>query len=75
MLVLGTLHASPNKEEIAELTSEMHYDGISSVVYGVTYDTKRPYLSISFRDWILAGRDDFLSMPDMLLVVSGEPGF
>jgi glycosyltransferase involved in cell wall biosynthesis len=40
----------------------MHYDGISSVVYGVTYDTKRPYLSKSFLHWILAGRDDSLSI-------------
>jgi GT2 family glycosyltransferase/glycosyltransferase involved in cell wall biosynthesis len=63
LLVLGPLYVSPrNWEEINELKTEMHYDGISNVLYSVTYDTKRPYLSKSFLDWILAGRDDSLSI-------------
>jgi hypothetical protein len=37
----------------------MKYDGVSDVVYGATYDTKRPYLSKSFLDWILAGASVF----------------
>ena len=40
----------------------MHYDGISSLVYGGTSDTKRPYLSKWYLDWILAGRDNSLSI-------------
>jgi hypothetical protein len=40
----------------------MHYDGISSLVYGVTRDTKRPYLSKSYLNWILVGRDNSLSI-------------
>src|ERR1700737_1658463 len=56
LLVLGTIHVSPsNYQEIKELKTEMKYDGVSGVVYGATYDTKRPYLSKSFLDWILAG--------------------
>jgi GT2 family glycosyltransferase/glycosyltransferase involved in cell wall biosynthesis len=62
LLVLGPLHASPNSHEINELKTEMLYDGISSVAYGVTHDTRRPYLSKSFLDWISAGRDDCLSI-------------
>ena len=63
LLVLGPLHASPNKyQEINELKIEMKYDGISNVVYGATYGTRRPYLSKSFLDWILAGRDDSLAI-------------
>ncbi len=63
VVVLGPLYQSPrNYEEINELRTEMHYDGISNVIYGVTYDTKRPYLSKSFLDWILAGRDDSLAI-------------
>jgi glucosyl-dolichyl phosphate glucuronosyltransferase len=63
LLVLGPLYVSSrNYEEINELKAEMKYDGISDVVYSVTYDTKRPYLSKSFVDWIFAGRDDSLSI-------------
>ena len=63
LLVLGPIHSSPGRyAEIDELKAEMQYDGISGVVYGTTYDTKRPYLSKSFLDWILAGRDDCLSI-------------
>jgi glucosyl-dolichyl phosphate glucuronosyltransferase len=63
LLVLGPLYVSPrNYEEINQLKTEMQYDGISNVVYGVTYDKKRPYLSKSFVDWIFAGRDDCLSI-------------
>src|SRR3954452_2903372 len=46
LLVIGPIYSSPrNDEEIKELKTEMHYDGISNVAYGVTHDTKRPYLS------------------------------
>ena len=63
-------------KEINELKTEIKYDGVSRVVYGATYDSKRPYLSKSFLDWILAGVTSLLpSMPDMLLVVDGEPAF
>ena len=72
LLVLGPLYASPkNYEEINELKTEMHYDGISNVVYSVTYDTKRPYLSKSFLDWIKAGRDDSLSIDARYAARSG----
>jgi GT2 family glycosyltransferase/glycosyltransferase involved in cell wall biosynthesis len=72
LLVLGPLYASPkNYEEINELKTEMHYDGISNVVYGATYDTKRPYLSKSFLDWIKAGRDDSLSIDARYAARSG----
>jgi hypothetical protein len=55
LLVLGSIHVSPsNYREIKELKTEMKYDGVSDVVYGATNDTKRPYLSKSFLDWILA---------------------
>ena len=63
LLVLGPIYVSPHDhQQINELKTEMQYDGISSVVYGATYDTRRPYLSKSFLDWILAGRDDSLSI-------------
>jgi GT2 family glycosyltransferase/glycosyltransferase involved in cell wall biosynthesis len=63
LLVLGPLYVSPrNYDEINQLKTEMQYDGISNVVYGMTYDKKRPYLSKSFVDWIFAGRDDCLSI-------------
>jgi glycosyltransferase involved in cell wall biosynthesis len=62
LLVLGPLYPSPSGHEINELKNEMYYDGISSVAYGVTHDRRRPYLSKSFLDWILAGRDDSLSI-------------
>ena len=77
LLVLGSIHVYPrNYQEIKELKTEIKYDGVSRVVYGATYDSKRPYLSKSFLDWILAGVTILLpSMPDMLLVVDGEPAF
>ena len=63
LLVLGPIHScSDSYEHINELKTEMHYDGISSLVYGVTRDTKRPYLSKSYLDWILVGRDNSLSI-------------
>jgi hypothetical protein len=63
LLVLGPIHVSPsNYQEIKELKTEMKYDAVSGVVSGATYDTKRPYLSKSFPDWILAGRDDSLAI-------------
>jgi GT2 family glycosyltransferase/glycosyltransferase involved in cell wall biosynthesis len=72
LLVLGPLYVSPrNHEEINELKTAMHYDGISNVVYGVTYDTRRPYLSKSFLDWIKAGRDDSLSIDARYAARSG----
>jgi GT2 family glycosyltransferase/glycosyltransferase involved in cell wall biosynthesis len=72
LLVLGPLYVSPRDyEEINGLKTEMHYDGISDVVYGVTYDTKRPYLSKSFLDWILAGRDDSLAIDARYAARSG----
>src|SRR5438045_9789595 len=49
----------------------MNYEGLSSVVYGVTRDTRRPYLSKSFLDWILAGRDDSLSIDARYAARSG----
>lgn len=61
-LVIGPLYVSPSGQEINELKTEMHYDGISNVAYGVTHDARRPYLSKSFLDWILSGRDDSLSI-------------
>ena len=72
LLVLGPLYVSPrNWEEIHELQTEMNYNGISNVVYGMTYDTKRPYLSKSFLDWILAGRDDSLAIDARYAARSG----
>jgi GT2 family glycosyltransferase/glycosyltransferase involved in cell wall biosynthesis len=72
LLVLGPLYVSPkSQQEIDELKTEMHYDGISNVVYSVTYDTKRPYLSKSFVDWILAGRDDSLAIDARYAARSG----
>jgi GT2 family glycosyltransferase/glycosyltransferase involved in cell wall biosynthesis len=72
LLVLGPLYVSPrNHEEINELKTAMHYDGISNVVYGVTYDTRQPYLSKSFLDWIKAGRDDSLSIDARYAARSG----
>jgi GT2 family glycosyltransferase/glycosyltransferase involved in cell wall biosynthesis len=72
LLVLGPLHVSPsNYEEINEIKTEMHYDGIKRVIYGITYDTKRPYLSRSFLDWILAGRDNALSIDARYAAGSG----
>jgi GT2 family glycosyltransferase len=72
LLVLGPLHVSPsNHGEIDEIKTEMHYDGIRRVVYGITYDKKRPYLSRSFLDWILAGRDNALSIDARYAAGSG----
>jgi len=72
LLVLGPLHiSSKHSEEINEIKADMHYDGISSVVYGVTYDTRRPYLSRSFMDWVLAGRDDSLAVDARYAARSG----
>ena len=72
LLVIGPIYSSPRSyEEINELKTEMHYDGISSVAYGVTHDTKRPYLSKSFLDWILGGRDDSLSIDARYAARSG----
>ena len=63
LLVLGPLDASSGRQqEISDVEIEMHYDGISSVVYGRTSDTMKPYRSRSFLDWILAGRDASLSI-------------
>jgi glucosyl-dolichyl phosphate glucuronosyltransferase len=63
LLVLGPIYASPREyQEISDIKTEMHYDGISSVAYGLTYDTMQPYLSKSFLDWLLARRDDSLSI-------------
>lgn len=62
MLVLGPLYVSPGKQEISELETEMHFDGISNVAYGITRDKRRSYLSKSFLDWVLAGRDDSLAI-------------
>jgi len=63
-LVLGPLDASSERQrEIGDVDIEMHYEGISSVVYGRTSDTMKPYQSRSFLDWILAGRDDFAFDP------------
>jgi glycosyltransferase involved in cell wall biosynthesis len=63
LLVLGPLDSSSERhQEIRDVEIEMHYDSISSVVYGRTSDTMKPYRSRSFLDWILAGRDDSLSI-------------
>jgi hypothetical protein len=59
LLVLGPLDASSERQqEIGDVEIEMQYEGISSVVYGRTSETMKPYRSRSFLDWILAGRDD-----------------
>ena len=72
LLVLGPFDAfSGRQQEIADLEIEMHYDGISSVVYGRTSDTMKPYRSRSFLDWILAGRDDSLSIRSRYAARSG----
>jgi len=72
LLVLGPLDASSGRQqEIADVEIEMHYDGISSVVYGRTSDTMKPYRSRSFLDWILAGRDDSLSIRSRYAARSG----
>jgi hypothetical protein len=64
LLVLGPLDASSERQqEIGDVDIEMRYEGISSVVYGRTSDTMKPYRSRSFLDWILAGRDDSLFDP------------
>jgi GT2 family glycosyltransferase/glycosyltransferase involved in cell wall biosynthesis len=63
LLVLGPLHVSSGgQQEISDVEIEMHYEGISSVISGLTSDTMQPYRSRSFLDWILAGRDDSLSI-------------
>src|SRR5271165_221798 len=61
-LVLGPLDASSSRHVTGDVQTEMQYDGISRVSYDPTSDTMRPYLSKSFLDWILAGRDDSLSI-------------
>jgi glycosyltransferase involved in cell wall biosynthesis len=72
LLVLGPLDVSSGRQqEISDVEVEMHYDGISSVVYGRTSDTMQPYRSRSFLDWILAGRDDSLSIRSRYAARSG----
>jgi hypothetical protein len=72
LLVLGPLDVSSERQqEISDVEIEMHYDGISSVVYGRTSDTMQPYRSRSFLDWILAGRDDSLSIRSRYAARSG----
>ena len=72
LLVLGPLDASSERQqEIGDVEIEMHYEGISSVVYGRTSDTMKPYRSRSFLDWILAGRDDSLSIRSRYAARSG----
>jgi glucosyl-dolichyl phosphate glucuronosyltransferase len=72
LLVLGPLDASSGRQqEISDVEIEMHYEGISSVVYGRTSDTMKPYRSRSFLDWILAGRDDSLSIRSRYAARSG----
>jgi glucosyl-dolichyl phosphate glucuronosyltransferase len=72
LLVLGPLDASSERQqEIGDVEVEMHYDGVSSVVYGRTSDTMQPYRSRSFLDWILAGRDDSLSIRSRYAARSG----
>jgi polysaccharide biosynthesis protein PslH len=63
LLVLGphdVFHGM--NHNINEVKNQMQYDGISTVVYGQTSDRMKPYISRSFLDWILAGRDDSLSI-------------
>src|SRR6516225_3046733 len=63
LLVLGPLDASSERQqELGDVDIEMHYEGISSVVYGRTSDTMKPYRSSSFLDWTSAVRDDSLSI-------------
>jgi hypothetical protein len=72
LLVLGPIYVSSGgQQEISDVEIEMHYDGISSVVYGRTSDTMQPYRSRSFLDWILAGRDDSLSIRSRYAARSG----
>ena len=72
LLVLGPLDASSERQrEIGDVDIEMRYEGISSVVYGRTSDTMKPYQSRSFLDWILAGRDDSLSIRSRHALVLG----
>ncbi len=72
LLVLGPLDASSERQQdIGDVEIEMHYEGISSVVYGRTSDTMKPYRSRSFLDWILAGRDDSLSIRSRYAARSG----
>jgi polysaccharide biosynthesis protein PslH len=63
LLVLGPIYRLPNDhEEISNVEIEMHYDGISIVVYGLTWDKMKPYANKSFLDWVFAGCDDSLSI-------------
>ena len=72
LLLLGPLDTSSGRQqEISDVEIEMHYEGISSVVYGRTSDTMKPYRSRSFLDWILAGRDDSLSIRSRYAARSG----
>jgi len=72
LLVLGPLDASSvRQQEISDVEIEMHYEGISRVVYCRTSDTMKPYRSRSFLDWILAGRDDSLSIRSRYAARSG----
>jgi len=72
LLVIGPIYPSPRScEEINELKTEMHYDGISSVAYGVTHDTKRPYYEQIISGLDLAGRDDSLSIDARYAAHSG----
>jgi hypothetical protein len=56
------MHLLTDNRRLATWKIEMRYEGISSIVYGQTSDTMKPYRSRSFLDWILAGRDDSLSI-------------
>lgn len=72
LLVLDPLDASSERQqEIGDVEIEMQYEGISSVAYGRTSDTMKPYRSRSFLDWILAGRDDSLSIRSRYAARSG----
>lgn len=62
-LILGPLYPlTRNHAEIRDIEAQMHYDGISTVAYSLTSDAMRPYVSKSFLSWMLAGRDDSLSI-------------
>lgn len=63
LLLLGPMDVSSGGEqELRGVETEMHYEGISRVIYARTSDTMQAYKSRSFLDWIVAGRDDSLSV-------------
>jgi glycosyltransferase involved in cell wall biosynthesis len=66
LLLLGPINITPGPMQDmfwSDVQSEMHYDGISRVVYGSTSDAMRRFRSDkSFWDWLAAGRDDSLSI-------------